>query len=207
MALVDEAFTRAFGPPSPAVPSGLQFADWLQGIWDQFHPDVGAGWFSDGFLYLFGEGLSGLEPCLAAWSFLVPPSDDRVILGRNAYGAILVLDNASDPIALRVRVLDPWTVTFDGPANVNFVSLIGRALPRRELVDFLDDRAYREWRKLNGVDRLGLEDVLGIEIPRPLGGTLDATNLQLDGIVEYYQSTGPVYADALSRSTSSGCRD
>lgn len=203
MALVDEAFTKAFGRPAPATPDGLHFADWLHGIWEGFHPNVGSGWFADGFLYLFGDGLSSLSPCLASWSFLVPPSDDRVILGRNAYGGILVLDNASDPVGLRVRVLDPWTVTFDGPENLNFVSLIGRALPKRELASFLDDRAYRDWRVLNGDLRLELDDVLGIKIPKPLGGKLDASNLQLDGIVSYYESTGRIYADALSKSKSS----
>ena len=37
-----------------------------------------------------------------------------MILGRNAYGAILVLDNANDPMEQRVRILDPFTVTYDG---------------------------------------------------------------------------------------------
>lgn len=199
VASVDEAFIRALGRPDPATPSGLRFAPWLQRTWDRLHPKIGSGWFADGFLYLFGDGVSGLAPCLDAWSFLVPPSDDRVLIGRNAYGAILVLDNASDPARHRVRVLDPWTVTYDGAESVTFASLIARALPQRELADFLDDRPYRDWRKANGVERLGLDDVLGIKVPKPLGGRLDADNLQLDGVVDYYQATGPIYAEALSK--------
>ena len=200
MAVLDEAFIGAMGRPDPATPNGLRLADWQQGLWDGIYRDIGAGWFRDGFLYLFGEGLEALAPCVEAWSFLVPPNDDRVILGRNAYGAILVLENASNPRGQRVKLLDPWTVTYHGSENLNFTSLIGRALPKRELVDFLDDRAYHDWRKRNRVSRLRLHDVLGIKVPKGLGGKLVADNLQLDGIVDYYKTTAPIYADAFAKS-------
>jgi hypothetical protein len=195
MSAIGEAFIRKLGRPDPAAPSGVQYRDEL---WDMIHAEIGAGWFADGFLYLFGEGLAELAPCLEAWSFLVPPSDHRMIVGRNAYGAILVLDDFQDPYQERVRVLDPWTVTYDGPSNVMFLNLIGRALPQHELVDFLDDRAYGTWRRENGIARLGLEDVLGLKMPAFLGGELVAENLQLDGIVDYYRTTAPIYAEAFA---------
>jgi hypothetical protein len=91
MSAVGEAFVKAFGKPDPATPNGVTFSmPGLQGSWESLHKEIGSGWYRDGFLYLFGEGLDALKPCLEAWSFLVPPCDDRVIIGRNAYGAILV---------------------------------------------------------------------------------------------------------------------
>jgi hypothetical protein len=200
VAVLDEEFINTIGRPDPATPNGLHFSGaWFQRKWDQLHPLIGSGWFVDGFLYLFGEGLADLSACLEAWSFLVPPHDDRVIVGRNAYGAILVLENPSTAGSQRVCVLDPWTVTYYGDENLNFTSLIARALPQRELVEFLDDRAYRQWRQQNQVARLGLDDVLGIKVPKPLGGKLEASNLQLDGIVDYYKTTGPIYAEAFAK--------
>ena len=199
MAVLDENFIKAIGRPDPKVPNGLQFAeDWYQDLWDDIHKKIKSGWFLDGFLYLFGEGLNDLKPCLDAWSFLVPPHDDRMIIGRNAYGAILTLESPCDPYNQRVRVLDPWTLTYFVDANLNLTSLISRALPQRELVHFQDDRAYREWRERNDVQRLGLDDVLGIKVPKPLGGKLEANNLQLDGIVDYYRETAPIYAEAFA---------
>jgi hypothetical protein len=41
--------------------------------------------------------------------------------------------------------------------------------------------------------------VLGIKVPKGLGGKLELDNLQLDGIVDYYQSTGPIYAKAFAK--------
>jgi hypothetical protein len=80
-----------------------------------------------------------------------------------------------------------------------FTNLIGRWLPRNELTGFLDDAAYRDWLTENNVARLELDDVLGIKIPQALGGTLTASNLQLDGMVDYYQTTAPIYRAALAR--------
>jgi hypothetical protein len=200
LAYLDEEFTRAMGRPSPATPNGLHFEKWFQSFWERHHPNIGSGWFLDGFVYLFGEGLTDFVPCVDAWSFLVPSCSDRMIIGRNAYGALLVMDDASDPKGMRIRVLDPWTVTYDGAPGLDFESLLARALPKRELVDFLDDGAYRQWLVENKVDRLELHDVLGIKVPKALGGKLVASNLQLDGMLDYYRTTGPIYADALARS-------
>jgi len=167
--------------------------------WERLHEQVGSGWFRDGFLYLFGERLEALRACLDAWSFLVPPCSDRVIVGRNAYGAILVLDNPSTPALEMVHVLDPVTVTFTGDKTIQLVSLIGRALPENELRTFLDDGAYRAWLRENGVSRLGPDDILGVKVPTVLGGALVSSNLQLEDIGTYYQTTAPIYADAFAK--------
>lgn len=200
MTAVGEAFANAFGTPSPSVPVGVRFSgSSSQRLWQTISQDTGAGWYRNGFLFLFGEGLDALQPCLDAWRFLVGENANRQIIGRNAYGAILVLENAESPADQRVHVLDPFTVTYETNPNLMFVNLIGRWLPRNELGQFLDDEAYREWLHQNEVASLDFDDVLGFKVPQALGGSLTADNLQLDGIVEYYRTTGPIYAEAFKR--------
>ena len=80
-------FKDRFGAPSPSVPTDIRFRDEVtQLIWTKNLRSVGSGWFMDRFLYLFGSGMARLNACLEAWSFLVPPGKERIIVGRNAYG-------------------------------------------------------------------------------------------------------------------------
>ena len=199
MSVASEEFIGAFGAPDPATPAGLQLADsGTRSMWARLHPKIGAGWFRNGFLYLFGEGVDHLQTCLDARSFVVPPGKQRAILGRNAYGAILVLENEGDPDAERGYLLDPFMVAYTEIPRTRFVNIIARALPQNETGLFLDDGAYTDWREENAVDRIGVNDVLGIKVPRGLGGKLEASNLQLDDIENYYRTTAPIYADAFA---------
>jgi hypothetical protein len=94
MSLMGDEFKRAMGGPAdPAVEPGLSFSGPGGAIWDLNQKDLGAGWFKNRFIYMFGPGLEPLKACLDAWSFLVEPKEDRVILGRNAFGAICFVDN------------------------------------------------------------------------------------------------------------------
>ena len=199
MSAVGDAFKAAFGPPDPPTPLGLRFKGiYAQEAWEELHAEIGSGWFMDGFLYLFGESLESLRPCLEAWSFVVPPSANRLILGRTAYGAIFVLDNPGGKDE-RVCIVDPLTVTYWSDPNSVFGNFIGRWLPKREFPDhILDAPPYEAWRKANKVGRLEFDDVLGIKTPRPLGGKLEPDNFQLESIVDYYHTTGPIYAKALA---------
>lgn len=193
MSAVGDAFTAAFGKPDPAVPNGITFFQWKS-----LYTEIGAGWFKGGFLYLFGEGMTFLTDCLDAWSFLIPPCDDRIIVGRNAYGAILVLEHGSTPEQEQLYVLDPFTVTYETRPNLLFRNLIGRWLPQGLLPGFLDDRAYRQWLAENEAGTVDLDEVLGIKIPQPLGGELVTSNMQLDNIADYYRTTAPIYAQAFA---------
>jgi hypothetical protein len=194
-----DAFAERFGPPDPPTPPGLRFrTESWQELWDSIHSVTGAGWFCDGFLYLFGEGLERFQACVDAWSFLVPPAENRMILGRNAYGALLVLENADDDEAQSVHVLDPFTVTYGKVPHAHVFSLVGRVLPRQEIPMFLDDAAYLVWLDEHNLERIELNDVLGIKMPQALGGKLASDNLQIEDIVDYYQSTGPTYAAAFA---------
>lgn len=194
-----DTFAKVFGPPTPRIASGLRFKtkEW-QRQWERFHLKTGAGWYCDGFLFLFGEGVERWQACLDAWPFLVPPSSNRMVLGRNAYGALLVLENADHLETQSVHVLDPFTVTYSKVPSVDLPSLIARALPKGELPMFLDDSAYRAWLDENDLKRIGLHDALGIKVAEPLGGKLESHNLQIEDIVEYYQTTSQGYAPAFA---------
>ena len=201
-----QSFIAAFGAPDPATPDGLKLArGGTRSVWAELHSEIGAGWFRDGFLYLFGEGVDRLQTCLDAWSFVVPPGKKRTILGRNAYGAILVLENEGEPGAERGYLLDPFVVAYTEIPNTRFVSIISRALPKNETGPFLDAAAYADWCEENAIDRIGVKDVLGIKVPRGLGGKLEASNLQLDDIENYYRTTAPIYADAFARAGAAWC--
>jgi hypothetical protein len=200
MSAVGDKFKSALGAPDPATPNGLGFTG-RSAVreWKSLHDEIGSGWFKNRFLYLFGEGLEQFQPCLDAWPFLVPPGHaDRMIIGKNAYGALLVLEDGNTLGSDHVYVLDPFQASYWSNPNITLVSLIGRWLSGNDTLNgFLDDSAYQEWVKAHGVEP-GLDDVLGIKVPKPLGGKLELDNLQLDGMTDYYQTTAPIYAKAFA---------
>lgn len=193
-----ENFIAVMGPPAPAVPPGLRFKDAGQEfIWENMHAIIGSGWYQSRFFYLFGEGLEELRPCLEAWSFLVPPGPERMILGRNAYGALLVYDNPDRPgAAARVRILNPVDVSWYRNPLIDFGGLVGHWFPNRSLPPaFLDKRIYEEWLQRSG-RYLEPDEVLAIKVPLSLGGRMELDNFQVENIVKYYRTTGPIYAKA-----------
>lgn len=157
--------------------SGMQFKSaGQQMIWDSL--EVIPGWYKGRFLYLFGDELAQFQPCLDAWSFLVPAGhSDRRIIGRNAYGALLVLEDGNKPGSEHIYLLDPYLVTYTTSKDLTLSSLVGRWLPAGELSSFTDDGVYRDWVKANEVEP-ELDDVLGFKTPRALGGAFDVHNIQ-----------------------------
>jgi len=119
-----------------------------------------------------------------------------MIIGRNAYGALLVLEDANKGGGEHVYLLDPFLVAYTTNENLTMGSLVGRWLPDHELGTFTDDSVYRDWTKANEVEP-ELDDVLGFKTPRALGGTFDVDNIQLDGMIDYYSTTAPIYAAAF----------
>src|ERR1043165_5863336 len=109
MSEVGDAFIASIGKPDMPTPSGLNFKDPTdKRLWEQIHREIGSGWFMNRFLYLFGESLDELLPCLDAWPFLIKPGRERMILGRNAYGALLVAEEPTNKgYTCPVYMLDP----------------------------------------------------------------------------------------------------
>jgi len=198
MSDVGKPFVQAFGKPDPETPNGVNFkSSGLADLWKAMRREIRSGWFQDRFLYLFGEDLEALLPCLTAWSFVVPPNRDRIILGRNAYGALIVLDDANSGKGT-VHVLDPFRVVYWSNPNLAMMNLIAYWLPEDRIPHFRDDGPYREWRQQHGIH---LEDdvILAPRTPEGLGGKLELANLQEEPIVEYYETTAPIYAKAFAK--------
>ena len=187
-----EAFTKALGKPDPAVPPALRFESFNRYIWEENAQKLGAGFFRNRFLYLFGGGLETLQPCLDAWSFLIPHNRDRTIIGRNAYGSIVFVDNL-DSAKAQLYVVDPLTVSLITDYGLDLWRFIGRYLPQNLIENFLSDGVYRKWL---AESQLGLELnlALAIKTPLSLGGKMELDNFSVEDIVSYYQSTAPIYA-------------
>lgn len=187
---------RRLGAPSPAVPTDIRFRDARrQAFWERTLREVGSGWFLDRFLYLFGRGLQDLHDCLDAWAFLVPRSDDRIILGRNAHGTLLVLEDPEG--SQKVCVLDPTRVVYWSDPGLVLATLLGSWLPSGRVPHFLEDEVYRA--VVRGEAWLDDNQILGAVVPIGLGGQFGVDNYQEEDIVEYYRSTGAVYAKAFAR--------
>jgi hypothetical protein len=198
MSEAGKAFKSGLGKPDPELPDGLRFGPRGPGaLWKGLRREIRSGWFQDRFLQLFGEGLTELMPCLTAWSFIVPPSRDRVILGHNAHGALLVLEDASTGKG-RVHILDPFRVVYWSHPQLALMSLIALWLPQDQLPHFRDDSVYRAWRGKHGTF-LDDGEILAPRVPEGLGGEMTPANFQEEPIIDYYRSSGPIYARAFSK--------
>ena len=197
MTIMKNTFARVFGKPTPRVPNAIHFKDVaIEAVWALSQKDTGAGWYMNRFLYMFGPGLDRLNACLDAWSFLVPPAKrKRIVIGRNAYGALLVVEDTSDPPA---RVLDPYLMVYWGDPSLHFGNLLADWLPNDRVPGFLDDTLYKAWVKAR---KKPLEDdiILAPKTPWGLGGRMDPENFQEEEIVSYYKTTAPIFAKAYAK--------
>jgi hypothetical protein len=187
-----KAFVAGLGKPSPATKNAIRLPNRADNaLWKLIAPELKAGWFLDRFVYLFGPGLEKLERCLKAWSFLVPPKSDRIILGCNVHGAIVVMDDskADQP---SIHVLEPYVVTFWTHRHLGLESFLATWLPKRRIPYFLDDAVYSAWRTLTG-EYLSDDAILAPKVPRDLGGERNLENFQVENIYEYYETTATAY--------------
>ena len=204
MSLVGDNFRARMGPPDPAAAPGLRFETSEASFWEMLHEEVGAGFYLDGFLYLFGEGLEPLLPALEAWSFLVPGLPKPMVLGYNAFGSLLVLLDRAD-VNSRVGVLDPSRVVWWEPGTIAFSNLLGAWLPGARIPHFLDRAPYQAWRAAGG-RRLRLGEMLSLKTPAALGGTFEPGNFEIADIGRYYEVSGPIYAKLTAKKGSAGAK-
>lgn len=190
-------FIKKLGKPNPKVPVALKFK-YLgrQATWELVQEETGAGWYMGSFLYFFGEDCKKLTACLNEWSFLMKgTTTDRLIIGRNAYGAILVLENAnkSDYIGL----LDPLHVNYYTNKDCWFTSAL-LTWNFEKADSFFDTSVYVAWLKKNK-RMLRPNEILAIKTPLSLGGKMELDNFQVENIFDYYKSCAPIYKKALDR--------
>ncbi|MCB2406526.1 hypothetical protein [Hymenobacter lucidus] len=180
-------FTHHFGRPEPAVPPGDFFADKFdKSLWRMMYDEVGAGWYRNRFLYLFGAELPQLNPILEVWNGIMAADVERTVIGRNAYGALLVAESTTEegtdaPIGL----LDPWQGTYTKYEGLDFASLLSDWLPENQLPGFLDDAVYTAFRQSGG--QLADHEVLAIQQPLSGGGTLELGNFQPEEVLAFHQ--------------------
>lgn len=195
-----EAFKDTFGSPETPGEEAMKFNDaWSQQLWSFAHDQTGVGDFLGGFVHLFTERVEALHPVLEAWEFLLPDDVPRRVIGRNAYGALLLLERpVEDGTKAKIGLLDPIGVQYFTDPNLNFVSLISRWLPQGLLPHFNENEPYRVWQEKTGL-HLAMQEVLGIKIPLVLEGSWSVDNFQVEDISEYYQTTGDIYRKRFAK--------
>lgn len=192
-------FCEALGAPVIAA-TPMQFRSaYLNDVMSRQISQIGAGWFLGRMFYLLGDGMQRLEPCVRAWSFLLPPSlSDWVIIGYNVYGQILLLDQDGERGAMSpVGMLDPLTVSYVSDPELDVAALLAHWLPQRRLPGFLDTSVYEQF-LTTSQGLLEDDEMLGIEQALPLGGEMTLENFSEIGIVDYYEAVAPVYAKAYA---------
>jgi hypothetical protein len=202
-----DPFHEAFGPPSIRDEPMHFMSPFLEHLMSERLETIGSGWFLGRFFYLFGKGAEQFTSCLDAWAFLVPPGRNWTLIGYNAYGVLLVLDESEDrTVETPVGLLDPLTVTFLEPPGLALWGLLGVWMPQRQPSQFFDTGVYEDFLKSSG--RL-LEDdeILGIRRAVPLGGELNLENFTPIRMIDYYRATAPVYAEAHRQSERADSND
>jgi hypothetical protein len=186
----DHPFAERFGAPDPAVPSGLTYtSSMLKRKWEsRLFPKIGAGWYWDRFLFLFGEGLDALQPCLDAWAAHLPPADEYQIAGRNAYGTVWVEVNPNGSTdERRVAFLDLHQGKVWQYAQSDLGHCVANVFPQLKVPEFLDRRGFDDW-VAAGNDAPRLDQCLA---PKDVGAGMKLANLQLEDIVAAFQSRVP----------------
>lgn len=198
MSVLSDGFYRALGEPeNGGGPIAFVTDDVVASIqWESALRELRGGRYLDRFAWILTPHLEALHRCLRAWAFLVPESSDRVILGRNAYGAIAFADDVSAGRS-RVSIVDPLTLRLLTSPSWDIIGFFGQALPEQQTGHFLDTSVYSKWLRTS---RLYLEDdlALAIKLPLPLDGKLEPDNFQVENIFEYYETTAPSYSKAVA---------
>ena len=119
-----------------------------------------------------------------------------MILGRNAHGVLLVLEDANSG-AGSIHVLDPFRVVYWTRPDLALMNLIADWLPQNDIPHFRDDSVYQAWRREHGV-HLEATDILAPRTPEGLGGKFELGNLQEEPMLDYYVTTAPLYAKAFA---------
>jgi hypothetical protein len=196
-------FQKRMGKPSPkAKPMDVSCDGGAEFTMEMYLEEVGAGWFLDRFIYLFGDRVSELEPALHAWEFLTGKLPNARVLGQTATGALVFTPNL---LKMRVAILDPWRVAYIASSQYDLGGLLGWVLPDAHWPELVDTDLYREFRKATRM-RVEVGEMLAPKVALPLGGTATLDNVQLLPLVEYYAATAVPYARVAQAKTKKSSR-
>lgn len=195
MSPVSSAFLSTFGLTESRQPHRLHFNEVFdQMLWENVYQDIGAGWFKNKFLQLFCADLEPYDALLEHWHFALPKNNSYNVIGRNSYGALLLIENMDQKgTAAPIRLLNPLLPAFWGDDQNVFMNCIGHWLPKNKIPGFSDSTLYDAYFKTTQT-RLEADEILAIKIPMGLGGAIEAQNFQIENIFDYYRSTAPIYA-------------
>ena len=97
MSAISEAFLSTVGKPNLLTDLGFKFSmEWDQIVLDDLYQEIGAGIFQNDFLHLLGSNISELDLLLENWNFLFNDDANRRVIGRNAHGSLLIIENESE---------------------------------------------------------------------------------------------------------------
>lgn len=164
-------------------------------VYDDVIKDIGYGTYQDGFLTLFSDELESWQSCMEAWSFLIPADGrSRKVVGRNAYGALLLIENREiNGSASAMGILDPVTVSYWSNEHCLFTNFLGHWLPQKKVLPtFTDTSVYAQWRKQTGCT-LGPGEILAPKTPLTLDGKWELSNFQVEQAGFYFESTASIY--------------
>jgi hypothetical protein len=191
-------YAQVLRSPDPALPPGLNLLTGVQkAYWKLEHRVGGAGWYWDRFLFLFGKGVGELDRCLRAWAPLAGEDNERILVGRNAYGAILVLDQARLNSTSKIRILDPFQLSYAGRDRTSFGDLFSTVIPDNTFPSFFSDRLYGIWRKREA-RLLGDNEILAPRVPEDAGGKWEIDNLAPEDLFAFYERTAVEWAPLLA---------
>jgi hypothetical protein len=192
---VSNQFLKTYNLPEIIEPLYFNFSNFLtQAVWNSIYKEIGAGYYQNNFIYLFGEQLKQLEPCIDFWSFLIPKEKDFTIIGMNKMGMLLLAENLqSKGISSQIYLVDNLNVKLWTDPNIVFVNLIGNWLPLKKIPLFNENILFEAWNQTQK-ESLDFLEIFAIKVPLSLQGKYEASNFQIENIIDYYSSTGKIYS-------------
>lgn len=199
MSKVGEAFLKKVGPSNPNKELGFKFSmEWDQIVLDDIFEEIGAGVYHNGFLHFLGTDVSPLNDILKYWSFLFGDNKDRKVIGRNAHGSLLIIENESEEGTVApVGYLDLLNCQYVKNENLDFIGLIGNWIPNNRLTNLLESSIYESF--INDGKIIQEDEIIAIKVPVPLGGKLEKDNFKIENIFEYHSSISKIYQKSISK--------
>lgn len=201
MSVAASAFLSGLGSVELAQAHRMQFTEpFDQMLWNSIYQEIGAGFYKNRFYQLFSAELSAYDDLLKLWHFALPYGSTFKVIGRNAYGALLLLENVETKgTAAPVRLLNPIVPAYWGDDHCVLMNCIGHWLPQQKIPGFSDSVFYNAYYKV--VQKyLDQDEILAIKIPLALGGNIQADNFQPENIFDYYRSAASIYEKIFTKS-------
>lgn len=195
MSAASSSFLSSLGPAESTQAHRLHFTGSFDNmVWDSVYQDIGAGWFRDRFYQLFCADLEPYDALLEMWRFALPSGRQYKVIGRNAHGALLLIEDMQRRgTEAPIRLLSPLRPSFWGDDHCVFMNCIGHWLPQHKIPGFSDSRIYDQFLSASRT-RLDPDEILAVKTPLSLGGTMTAENFQVENIFAYYRTTAAIYA-------------